>query len=293
MRKRISSRTNPLPYYILSIPAVVLSACVVFVPAIVTLYAAFTEWNGMSSMEWVGLQNFRELFQDKIFWTSLSNNFFWTILFITIPVAIGLLSAVLLLRCRKSRSLFQIAYLIPYILAPTTNAVIWLNVIFSPTGGIVGYLNRLGIAISSPLGNMETALGGAAMVDIWHYWGFLTVVYIAALRQTPRNQLEVAMIEGANAWQTFRYVYLPNILPTVNLMFATIVIYSFKTFDYVYLLTGGGPAHASEMLSTYAYTLAFSTFQFGKAAAVSLVMGMFGAVAAFFYTWSSRKDVMK
>lgn len=268
-----------------------LSASVVFIPAIVTFYAAFTEWNGMSTMKWVGLENFTTLFTDRIFWKSLGNNFIWTMIFITIPIAIGLISAVLLVKCKKTRNLFQVSYLIPYILAPTTNAVIWLNIIFSPTGGIIGYLNKLGMNITSPLGNMKTALGGVAAVDIWHYWGFLTIVYLAALRQTPKDQVEVAMIEGATGWQTFRHVYFPNILPTFSLMFATVIIYSFKTFDYVYLLTSGGPAHASEMLSTYAYTLAFSTFQFGKAAAVSLVMGLFGGIAAFFYTWFSRKDV--
>lgn len=291
MSKRAESRSSTLAYYFLSMPAVILSACVVLIPGVITFYAAFTEWNGMSAMQWIGMENFRELAEDTIFWKSLGNNFIWTLLFISIPVGIGMLSAVLLTKCNKSRNFFQVAYLIPYILAPTTNAVIWMSIIFSQTSGVIGYLRRMGFNVVSPLGYMSTALGGVAMVDIWHYWGFLSVVYLAALRQTPKDQIEAAMIEGADGWQTFRYVYFPNILPTFNLMLVMIVIYSFKTFDYVYLLTSGGPAHASEMLSTFAYTLAFSTFQFGKAAAVSLVMGLFGMIAAFFYTWLSRKDV--
>jgi len=245
----------------------------------------------MSTMEWIGLRNFKELFVDRVFWTALRNNFVWTILFVTIPVAIGLLSAVLLMQIKKHRNVFQVSYLIPYILAPTTNAVIWSSIVLSQISGIIGFLKKAGLNVSSPLGNMSTALGGVAMVDIWHYWGFLSVVYLAALRQTPTDQIESARLEGANTWQVFRYIYFPNILPTFSLLLVMIVIYSFKTFDYVYLLTSGGPAHATEMLSTMAYTLAFSTFQFGKAAAVSLVMGGFGMVAAFFYTWMSRKDI--
>jgi raffinose/stachyose/melibiose transport system permease protein len=192
---------------------------------------------------------------------------------------------------RKGRSFFQAVYLIPYVIAPVTNALIWANIIFSPSGGLFGYLRRLGFTISSPLGNMKTALYGVAGVDIWHYWGFLTVVYLAALRQTPVDQIEAAEIEGINGWQLFWKVYLPNIAPTIKMMFIFIIIYSFLTFDYVYLLTTGGPAHATEMLSTYAYNIAFNTFRFGMAAAVALVMSIFGAIAAFFYTYLSRKEV--
>ncbi|MHC1771142.1 MAG: carbohydrate ABC transporter permease [Flexilinea sp.] len=285
---------NTFGYHVLSLPAVLLSASVVLVPACITFYAAFTKWNGMSTnMEWIGLENFQKLFHDWIFWKALGNNFKWTLMFISIPVLIAMLSAMLLVRLKKGRDFFQTIYLIPYLLAPTTNAIIWLNIIFSPNAGLIGYLQRLGLQITSPLGNINTALGGVAMVDIWHYWGFLTVVYLAALRQTPAEQIEAAVIDGADAWQLFRYVYLPSILPTVRLMFVLIIIYSFLTFDYIYLLTWGGPAHATEMLSTLAYTLAFSTFKFGRAAAVSLVMGLFGSVAAFFYTWFSRKEALQ
>ena len=116
-------------------------------------------------------------------------------------------------------------------------------------------------------------------------------MYLAALRQTPQELVEAARVEGANGWQLFRHIYLPSIRPTVQLMFVMIIIFSFLTFDYIYLLTGGGPAHATEMLSTYAYTFAFLTFQFGKASAVGLVMSLFGLSASFLYVWLSRKDI--
>ena len=204
-----------------------------------------------------------------------------------------MLAAVLMARFRIGSKSFQVIYLVPYLLAPTTNAIIWLNMIFSPNAGLIGFLQKLGWDITSPLGNMDTALLGVAAVDIWHYWGFLTVIFLAALRQTPQDQLEAAELDGANGFQTFFSIYLPNIAPTVRLMFVLIVIYSFMTYDYIYLMTSGGPAHATEVLSTYAYTLAFSAFKFGKAAAVSLVMGVFGCFAAFFYTWFSRKEALE
>lgn len=281
-----------LRYHLLTLPALLLSLGVVFVPGVMTVYVAFTNWNGVSlQMDWVGLANFREIFGDRIFWQSLYNNSRWMILFVTIPVAIGMLTAFLLLRRQKSRTAYQLIYLLPYVLAPVTNAMLWLNIIFNPNSGVIGFLRKSGLPIAAPLGMMETALYAVATVDMWHYWGFLTVVYLAALRQTPYDQVEAAQIEGVNGWQLFRYVYLPSIKPTVQLMFVMIIIFSFLTFDYVYLLTNGGPAHATEMLSTYAYTFAFYTFQVGKAAAVALFMSFFGLIASFFYTALSRKDI--
>lgn len=280
-------------YHILSLPAILLSGIVVLVPAVQTIYSAFTEWNGISpDKTWVGLQNFIELADDWVFWQAVKNNFLWTLMFLTIPVVIAMLAAVLMARYRVGFKTYQTMYLIPYLLAPTTNAVIWLNIIFSPNAGLVGFMQSLGYDITSPLGNMGTALAGVAAVDVWHYWGFLTVIFLAAMRQTPQDQLESSKLDGANGWQTFRYIYLPSITPTVLMMMVFIVIYSFMTYDYIYLLTSGGPAHATEVLSTYARSLAFSAFKFGKAAAVSLVMGVFGSIAAFFYTWFSRKETL-
>jgi len=287
-----NGRIKTLGLHMLTLPAILLSGLVVFAPAVYTFYAAFTDWNGVGkSMNWIGLENFQVLFNDKVFWQALTNNFKWTLIFITIPVVVGMLSAVLLARRSKGRNFFQTVYLIPYVLAPVTNALIWANMIFSPSGGVFGYLRRQGFSVSSPIGDMKTALYGVAFVDMWHYWGFLAIVYLAALRQTPVDQIEAAQIEGVGGWQLFWQVYMPNISPTIKMMFVFIIIYSFLTFDYVYLLTGGGPAHATEMLSTYAYSMAFNTFKFGRAAAVALVMSFFGAIAAFFYTYLSRKEV--
>ena len=151
----------------------------------------------------------------------------------------------------------------------------------------------MGFDISSPLADMKTAIYGCAAVDIWHYWSYLTVIYLAALRQTPTDQVEAARVEGCNGWQLFRYIYLPNIMSTVSLMFVMITIGSFLAFDYIKLMTGGGPAHATEVLGTYAYTFAFSSMQVGKAAAVGLFISFFGLIASFIYTKISRKEEMQ
>jgi len=291
-RRARPRRRSTLTYYLLVAPAVLLSALVVVVPGVLTAVAAFTDWDGIGlKARWIGFANFSSILRDPVFTTALGNNVRWMLLFLTIPVAIGLLTALLLLTRPRSRTLYQVIFLVPYVLAPITNAILWLNIVYNPLSGVVGYANHHGLHLGEPLSGLHTAIYAVAAVDIWHFWGFLTVIYLAALRQTPVEQVEAALVEGANGWQLFRYVYLPGIKSTLQLMWVMIIIFSFLAFDYVWLMTQGGPAHATEMLSTYAYSFAFASFQFGKAAAVGLIMSLFGLISSFLYTWLSRKDL--
>ena len=122
---------------------------------------------------------------------------------------------------------------------------------------------------------------GVATVDLWHWWGFLCVIFFAALRQVPQEQIEAARIEGATFLQMMRYVLLPGIRPTITLMMIMTVIWSFLVFDFVYILTQGGPAFSSEVLSTLAYRKAFYDLNVGQAAAAALVISLFGLVATY------------
>lgn len=290
---RLSDRGPKRSVGYLVLPALALSAVVVLLPMLLTVVVAFTDWNGVANLEelhFIGIRNFQELFGDTDFRTSFVNNVLWTTIYLTVPVCIALFIAALLLGRKKSRTVYQVLFLIPYVLAPAINAMVWLYIIFNPVAGVLGFLKKAGIGAFNPLSNRSTALYAVAGIDIWHYWGYLTVVYLAALRQTPVDQIEAAEVMGCNAGQIFRYVYFPNIRPTFRLLLIMIMITSFKSFDYVWLLTQGGPAHATEMLGTYAYKLSYSMFQAGKAAAVSLIMGTFGLIMSSLYTALSRKE---
>lgn len=286
--KRLSLETQ---HYLFVAPALALSLLVVLLPALLTFGAAFTNWNGISSPEFVGLRNFEKLAEDRVFWKAIGNNIKWTVIFLTIPMALGLVVASFLMNKKRSGAVFQIIFLLPYILSPVANAVIWQNIILNPISGLVGYWSRNFFPISSPLTEISTALYAVAAVDIWHFWGYLAVVFFAAMRQTPSDQLEAAFIEGANGWQMFRYVTLPNIMPTIALMLVLVTIFSFLTFDYIFLMTQGGPARSTEMLSTYAYRFAFTSFQVGKAAAVALTMSFFGLLASLVYVRLSKSSL--
>ncbi|MFE4668717.1 carbohydrate ABC transporter permease [Streptomyces sp. NPDC056716] len=286
-RRSAHRRRQSLINYLLVAPALLLSGLIVVVPGILTAVFAFTDWSGIGyNANFVGLENFRDILEDPVFATALSNNIKWVVLFLTLPAVIGLLTAWLLLRRRRTRTFYQVVYLMPYVLAPAVNAMVWLSIIYNPYGGVIGVLG-----IDSPLSSVNGALYGAAAVDMWHYWGFLTIVYFGALRQTPVDQVEAAICDGANSWQVFKHVYLPSIRSTLMLMGVMTVIFSFLAFDYVYLLTQGGPAHGSEVMGTYAYAFAFAAFQFGKASAVGLIMSFFGLIASCVYTWMSRRQL--
>ncbi|MFF3377490.1 carbohydrate ABC transporter permease [Streptomyces sp. NPDC002680] len=285
--RRSYRRRRSLVNHLLVAPALLLSVLVVVVPGVLTALAAFTDWTGVGfRANYVGLDNFRDILDDPVFATALGNNIKWLALFLTVPAAVGLLTAALLLHRRRTRTFYQVVFLMPYVLAPVVNAMVWLSIIYNPTGGVTGALH-----IDSPLSSVHGALYAAAAVDMWHYWGFLTVVYLGAMRQTPLEHVEAAVVDGAGSWQVFRHVYLPSIRPTLLLMGVMTVIFSFLAFDYVYLLTQGGPAHGSEVMGTYAYAFAFSAFQFGKAAAVGIIMSFFGLIASCVYTWLSRRQL--
>ncbi|UVK50605.1 sugar ABC transporter permease [Mesorhizobium sp. AR02] len=265
------------------VPTLIINFVVVLVPALLTVVLAFCNWDGISTPTFSGLDNFRALFADSVFWLALTNNIIWTGIFLVVPIAMGLLAASMLLIVRRGSNFFQVVYFLPVVIATVITARVWQGMIYSPVTGVFGMLARMGVPLANPLAQPSTALFGVATVDLWHWWGFLCVIFFAALRQVPQEHIEAARIEGANYGQMMRYVLLPAIRPTIMLMMIMTVIWSFLAFDFVYILTQGGPAFSSEVLSTLAYRHAFYDLNVGQAAAAALVISLFGLVGTFFY----------
>jgi raffinose/stachyose/melibiose transport system permease protein len=265
------------------VPALAINFVVILVPALLTVALAFFRWDGISTPVFNGLGNFRDLAADGVFWSALANNLIWTAIFLVVPIAMGLLAATMLLVARRGRMFFQVIYFLPVIIATAITARVWQGMIYSPVTGVFGLLQKSGFPVTNPLSQPSMALFGVATVDLWHWWGFLCVIFFAALRQVPQEQIEAAKLEGATFWQMMRYVLLPAIRPTITLMMIMTVIWSFLVFDFVYILTQGGPAFSSEVLSTLAYRKAFYDLNVGQAAAAALVISLFGLVATYFY----------
>lgn len=285
----VRRRTGPgisreAAYGLFAAPAIVLTAAVMLIPGILTLAASLTDWDGVSRPTWAGLANFHDLFADVAFWRAIFNNVKWTVLFLTIPMAGALLIASLLRTRSRIQAIYQLLILLPYVLSPIVNVIIWSNIVFDPVGGLVGFVNRRFFPVVDPLAQAGGALYAVAAIDMWHFWGYLAVIFLGAIKQVPEEQLEAARMDGANAWQIFRFVTLPNIMPTIGLMAVIVTIFSFLTFDYVYLATSGGPGFSTLVLSVLAYNSAFMSLAVGRAAAVAVVMGFFGVLASVAYT---------
>ena len=272
------------------IPTLLINVVIIFIPAALTIALAFCRWDGIGMPVFVGLANFRLLLADRVFWMALGNNIIWTAIFLTVPIAMGLLAATMMLIARRGSAFFQVIYFLPMVIATAITARGWQGMFYSPLTGIAGLVTRAGFPVPNPLTQPSTALYGIAVVDLWHWWGFLCVIFFAALRQVPQEQIEAARIEGASFWQMLRYVLLPGIRPTITLMMIMTIIWSFLVFDFVYILTQGGPAFSSEVLSTLAYRSAFYDLAVGKAAAVAVVISLFGLATTAVYIRLQAKE---
>lgn len=272
---RRHTRLETLGRWSFLMPILILNLIVVIIPTIYSLYISLTEWSGYGQPVFIGLQNFQELLQDRIFFKALGNNLIWTGLFLTFPIIMGLTGAYLLAGIKRGQVIYRLIFFIPYVLSSVVNTQIW-RFILNPRTGIGAWLAERGISfLDFPvLGSKDTALYAVAFVDNWHFWGFLVVIYLAAMTAVDTELYEVARLDGASRFQQFRFITLPSIRPTLVFTILMIIIWSSLVFDYVYILTGGGPAHGSEVMATFLYDQAFSRFEVGYAASIGVVMSI-------------------
>ena len=255
------------------IPVVFIHLFVIGIPSILSLALCLTDWSGLGKINYVGFENFIELFDDRYFKKAIFHNILWTIIFLTVPVCIALMCAYLLTGIKRGQMFYRLAFFFPYMLASVVNCQIW-KYLFHPIHGLGGFFESIGIEAlaSSPFTTKDTSLYAAAFVDGWHFWGFLVVIYLTGMYQVDNHLYEAADIEGASKFQKFRYITLPMIRPIFIFSLMIIIIWSVPVFDYVYILTGGGPAYSSEVVANYLYTHAFVRFNVGYASAVGTLM---------------------
>jgi raffinose/stachyose/melibiose transport system permease protein len=258
------------------LPILLINIAVVLGPALSALYYSMTDWNGMGAAEWVGLDNFRKLAGDTSFRHAFRNNVVWLLMFLTVPIALALGASSQLAPIKRGSLFFRMALFIPYVLPSVITASLWRGLL-SPDRGIPAVLNDIGVPgfDKAFLGDPKTVLPAIGFVDNWHWWGFLMVLFLAAMQNIPRELYESARLDGAGRWQEFRDITLPGIRPTLVFMMLMTTIWSFLTFDYIWILTQGGPAGASEVLAVLVFKEAFRNFNAGYAAAIGLTMSFF------------------
>jgi len=221
----------------------------------------------------VGIKNFMELFTDEMFRNTIVVTVSFTLISVGIEFLVGLgLALIFTLNIKLER--FMISLLIaPMVVAPVAAGLVWGSM-YNAEFGIISYLlNRLfGISGISLLGDIKTAFLSCVIVDVWQWAPFMFIILVAGLKSLPEAPHEAAKIDGASALQVFRYITLPLLKPIILVVLLIRTIDAFKTFDTLYVLTGGGPASTTETLSLYTYRVNFTYFNMGYGAVLALVL---------------------
>lgn len=267
-------------YFVL--PALLLYAVFFLYPFLRTIYLSMTDWNGVVTPVFTGLQNYQRLLSDSQMWSSLGNNVIWVVIGTAAPIIIGLFLSVVLWTGARGSLFFRTIYFLPVVVSPVIIGVIW-SWIYNPLFGILNYSLRsvgLGGLAKGWLGEPSTALYAVLVTAIWSYIGFCVVVLYSGLQKVDSQLVDAAKIDGANAWTRFRHVIIPQISSVLTMVLVYTVIGGFNVFDLVFIMTRGGPANASEVIASYTYEKAFQENEVGYGAALSMVMTLIALIAA-------------
>ncbi|GAA2184825.1 carbohydrate ABC transporter permease [Micromonospora lupini] len=248
-------------------------AVLTLLPVVVLFYVAFTNWNVFGVAEWTGTANFRRMWDDASFWTALRNTVYYAVFHIPLTLAAALGLALLLNRKLRGVRFFRTVAFFPYITSIVAIAVVW-NQLFSPEYGPINAL--LGaVGVDDPPGWTASAtwsMPAVIIVGTWRYMGYYMLLFLAGLQTIPAQLYEAAETDGASPWQRFVHVTLPGLRTTTFFVTVLLTIESFKVFDLILVMTGGGPGQSTLVLSQYIYQKGFEENQFGYASAVSIVL---------------------
>lgn len=275
-------------------PALICYIIFAIIPILNTVELSFYEWDGAAPiMEFVGLENYKAIFQNEIFWKALGHNIFWILFTIFVPTVFGVVLAVMLSqKFVRGRLLFRVVFYMPSIVSMVAVSVVW-NWILNPEFGILNRVLKfigLDFLAFNWLGDEKTVMWALLIAGSWVHYGFCMVITMAALSGIDTCYVEVARLEGANPVQTFFYVTLPLLKNTFTLLVLNSLIGSFKVFEIVYIMTKGGPYYSSEVISNLMYRTAFKDSEFGKGSAIAVVLSTMIAVCSALYMKYSEKE---
>jgi multiple sugar transport system permease protein len=240
-------------------------------PMLMAIWLSLTEWNLLQPPQYVGLSNYQQMFQDDLFWKSLSVTLYFTV--VSVPLSLGISFAVALLMNVKVRGIafFRTLFYMPSIVPAVASAVLWVWVLNSEFGLLNFLLRALGLPKVLWLQDPTWAMPALILMSLWGIGGTM-VIYLAGLQGIPQHLYEAAEIDGANYWNRFRHVTIPMMSPVIFFNLVIGLIAALQTFTQGYLITRGGPQNSTLFYGLYIYRSAFQDFKMGYAAALSLVL---------------------
>ena len=258
------------------LPAMVLVAVFVYAFLGWSFWSSLTGWKGLGgSRDFVGLANYVKMFtNDRIFIKSLINTIILSVIFIGVTIPLGLFNAILLDLGLRGRRLFRMIYLIPLSFSFVVSATMWLWMYAPESGAINTLLRMIGLgSLAQPwITASSQSIPSIAIVYIWQFSGFATLVYYAGIARVPQQLIEAALVDGASTIRKYFSVVIPLQRPATITTVVLLLMYSLRVFDLVWLTTGGGPGYSSQILSTYMWRVTFNRNQFAYGAAIGIFM---------------------
>jgi len=256
-------------------PVMTLLLSLNIIPLIYSVWLAFHNWTIATRLSppFVGVENFVKLFQDSRFGNSLLNTLVFMATAVSVEFLFGLAIALALTkRSIRGTRVFRTAVTIPMMIAPIVVGYTF-RLLFHPSAGPINhFLSSVGMGWVNWIGSSKVALFSVCIADIWEWTPFMALILWSGIYSQPLDIHEAAMVDGASSWKLFRYVTLPLLTPIIMVCWMLRIVDAFRTFDIVYILTGGGPGFSSEVVSLYTYKTAFSFFKMGYAAAMSFIL---------------------
>lgn len=265
--------------YLFILPTILFFLAFIAYPFLRAVSISMTEWAGYDEPRYIGLRNFYNLTKDRVFWIALRNTFTFMAATTVLQTVLPLLVAVLLYARWRGDTFFRTVYFLPVIISFVVTALLWRMIYDANFGTLNNLLIALGLKkwAHAWLADPKTVLPAIILVSLWQSLGFYMVIFYAGLQSIPPELYEVASIDGANSWQKTLHVTVPMLWPVTTVVMIINIIGGIKVFDVIYVMTTGGPNHASEVLGTYLYVTAFGATgggspSTGYAAAVGVVI---------------------
>jgi multiple sugar transport system permease protein len=254
------------------LPVILLFILFVVLPAISAFFLSFTEYDILTSPQWIGLDNYRRQLEDSIFHRSIRNILVYAAIYVPVSIGLSLLLALALNRKRPGMTFFRAVYYLPVVTSPVASATIWTWLLNKDFGAVNQLLGYVGIQGPAWLSSSDTALYSIILVTLWGGLGGTMVIYLAGLQGVPGDIVEAARLDGANPFQVFRDVTWPMLRTTTLFVVTVTLIGAFQLFDQAYVMTQGGPGYATYTPVYSIYQSGFTRLQMGYASSQAFVL---------------------
>ena len=289
----IRRRRRTLAAYMFLLPALVLIGLFTLTPFVQGIALSFQSWDGIGTdTPFVGLRNYRRVMNDTIFWGSMRNAAIFGAVGFFIGNALSLGMAVAVNRLRRGAGFFRTAYYLPGIFSVVVVGLMFAWILHPTIGLLNRVLGAVGLASLQHnwLSDPATALPSVAAIYIWYHWGLGFLLFLAGLQGVPKELYEAAELDGAGAWQRFRYITWPQLVPITTIVSILTLLGGLQIFGTVQVLTNGGPGYHTEVPTLRIYKEAFDFQRYGVAAAMSVVFGMGLVVLSLLQLWVARRS---